>query len=178
MRAQHRSLLGALIGFFFQCEAAFCTVVVQFVINSSTFRADLAHFRNSFRHEKSTMQICTVLYFGFMVEPRGIEDTLVCTPSSRSASERHRRSDQMGSISLCFVPLIKNPPLEGGFFIGGAEGNRTHFQKPINRDFPKLFSVSVSSLISTSAKSASSNDDGFHFFVTRLFLFCCCFPPL
>ena len=110
MRAQRRSLLRALIGFFFQCNAAFCTVVVQFAINASSFRTYLAHFKKTFRHEKSTMQICTVLYFGFMVEPRGIEDTLVCTPSSRSASERHRRSDQMGSISLCFVPLIKIHP--------------------------------------------------------------------
>lgn len=98
-----------------------------------------------------------------MVEPRGIEDTLVCTPARRSASERHVRSDQMGSISLSFVPLIKNPPLEGGFFIGGAEGNRTHFQKPINSDFPRLFSVSISSFISISANSASKNNDGSHF---------------
>ena len=81
------------------------------------------------------MQICTVLYFSFMVEPRGIEDTLVCTPARRSASERHRRSDQMGSISLCFVPLIKNPPLRGGFFIGGAEGNRTPVRKQLGKSF-------------------------------------------
>lgn len=68
------------------------------------------------------------------MEPRGIEDTLVCTPARRSASERHGRSDQMGSISLSFVPLIKNPPLgapsvrkvpRGGSYISGYLD--THF---------------------------------------------------
>ena len=53
-----------------------------------------------------------------MVEPRGIEDTVVMPPSSRGHPSCHWQLDLMGSIPLFLAPPYRLAVVRGG----GAEG--------------------------------------------------------
>ena len=57
-----------------------------------------------------------------MVEPRGIEDTVMMPPSSRGHPSCHWQLDLMGSIPRSLIPPNRNPRRSGGFYLVEPRG--------------------------------------------------------